>query len=255
MKKTVLVILAAIAVMGISELKAQTKIIAHRGAFKNTLVPENSIASLKASKDLNLWGSEYDVHLTKDDILVVNHDDDFYGIDIATSTYQELLAKKHPNGENIPTLEAYIKTGLKLKKLKLILELKTNKLGLARTLEAAEKTVALVKQLKAEKVTEYIAFSYDACKKIHELAPKAKIAYLNGDIAPDQIKKDGLTGIDYHLDVFVKNPTWLKEAQDLKLTTNVWTVNKETDMKSFIDQKIDYITTNEPELLKTLLKK
>jgi len=255
MKKTVFVILATMAVMGITELNAQTKIIAHRGAFKNTKVPENSIASLKAAKDLNLWGSEYDVHLTKDNVLVVNHDNDFYGIDIATATYQELLAKSHPNGEKIPTLEEYIKAGLKLKGLKLILELKTNKLGLERTLEATEKAVALVKELKAEKVTEYIAFSYDACKKIHELDPKAKVAYLNGDIAPDKIKKDGLTGIDYHLSVFTKNPTWLQESKALKLTTNAWTVNKEDDMKSLISQKIDYITTNEPELLKTLLKK
>jgi glycerophosphoryl diester phosphodiesterase len=255
MKKTVLVILATMAVMGISELNAQTKIIAHRGAFKNTKLPENSIASLKAAKDLNLWGSEYDVHLTKDNVLVVNHDNNFYGIDIATSTYQELLAKKHPNGEQIPTLEEFIKAGLKLKGLKLILELKTNELGLDRTLEATEKAVALVKELKATKVTEYIAFSYDACKKIVELDPKAKVAYLNGDMAPDQIKKDGLSGIDYHLNVFTKNPNWLKNAKALNLTTNVWTVNKDADMKSFIDQKIDYITTNEPELLKTLLKK
>ena len=84
--------------------------------------------------------------------------------------------------------------------------------------------------------------------------PKAKVSYLNGDIAPDQIKKDGLTGIDYHLSVFTKHPTWLQEAKALKLTTNAWTVNAESDMKSLLDQKIDYITTNEPELLKTLLK-
>ena len=31
---------------------------------------------------------------------------------------------------------------------------------------------------------------------------------------------------------------------------NVWTVNNDVDMKYFIEKKVDYITTDEPELLK-----
>src|SRR5690625_6555704 len=77
------------------QLPAQkTKIITHRGAWKNTEVPQNSIASLRAAAEQGAWGSEFDVHLTKDDVLVVNHDQDFMGIDIATSTYEELLADR-----------------------------------------------------------------------------------------------------------------------------------------------------------------
>lgn len=239
-----------------AQLSAQsTKMITHRGAFQNTGHPENSIASLKAAAEQGAWGSEFDVHLTKDDELVVNHDPNFYGIDIATSTYDELLAKKHPNGENIPTAEEYLKEGKKHKKMKLIYELKTNKLGVDRTLEAARKSVALVKKLKLRKQVEYIAFSWEACLEIKKLDKKAKVHYLSGDKSPQEIKDAGLDGLDYHFKVYKDNPTWIKESKDLKLKTNVWTVNSKEDMEYFIGEGIDYITTNEPELLNTLLGK
>ncbi|KGE14803.1 glycerophosphodiester phosphodiesterase family protein [Sphingobacterium deserti] len=253
MKKS-LVLLTLFSAMSLASI-AQTQMIAHRGAWKNTKVPQNSLASLQEAVKLNAWGSEFDVHITKDDVLVVNHDNDFYGLDIATSTYDELLTKKHPNGESIPTAEAYLKEGLKHKGTKLIFELKTNKLGTERTLKSAELSVALVKKLKADKAVEYIAFSYDACVKLRALDKSAMVHYLTGDKTPKEIKDAKLSGIDYHLSIYKKNPTWIKDAKDLKLKTNVWTVNKEDDMRYFIENKIDYISTDEPEALNSLLGK
>lgn len=230
-------------------------VIAHRGAWKQANLPENSIASLNHAVALGCYGSEFDVYLTKDDILVVNHDKDFYGIDIETSTYQELLTKKHPNGESIPTVEAYLKEGMKQKKTKLIFELKPSKLGKERVLKAAEMSVALVKKLGAEKWVDYITFDRDAGKHLAKLVPKAEVAYLNGDLSPAEAKADGFKGLDYHFSVFKKNPDWIKECQKIGLTVNVWTVNDADEMKSLLDQKVNYITTNEPELLFELLNK
>ncbi|MEH6306639.1 glycerophosphodiester phosphodiesterase family protein [Olivibacter sp. CPCC 100613] len=230
-------------------------VIAHRGAWKQANLPENSLASLNHASELGCHGSEFDVYLTKDNILVVNHNKDFYGIDIETATYQELLAKKHPNGESIPTVEAYLKEGMKQKKTKLIYELKPSKLGKERVLKAAEMSVALVKKLGAEKWVDYITFDRDAGKHLAKLAPKAEVAYLNGDLSPAEAKADGFKGIDYHYDVFKKNPSWIQDAHKLGLTVNVWTVNDAVEMKNLLDQKVEYITTNEPELLFDILGK
>lgn len=237
-----------------SAFSQNTQAIAHRGAWKNTDSPENSIASLRHAAQQKVWGSEFDVHLTKDNILVVNHDRDLYGIDIATSTYEELLAKKHPNGENIPTVEEYLKEGKKHPELKLIFELKTSALGVDRTVESARKSMALVKELGVFDQTEFIAFSYEACLELKKLDEKAKVHYLNGDKSPKEIKKAGLTGIDYNQQVFRDNPTWIQEAKKEKIATNVWTVNDEKGMRYFIEEGIDYITTDEPELLLRVLK-
>lgn len=233
--------------------EAQTRVIAHRGAWKTENLPQNSIAALKHAIDLGCEGSEFDVHMTKDEVLVVNHDKDFQGIDIETSTYQELLAKKLPNGEKIPTVEEYIKAGMKQKKTRLVFELKTSKISKERTLKSAEKAVALVKQLKARKLVDYICFDYDAGLRILELDPKADVAYLNGDKTPAQAKKDGYTGLDYHFSVYRKNPTWIKEAKELGLTINSWTVNSREEMLHLISQDVEFISTDEPELLMELL--
>ncbi|WP_156305879.1 glycerophosphodiester phosphodiesterase [Sphingobacterium endophyticum] len=249
------VLLLAMTIVFHAGLFAQTSIIAHRGAWKNTKVPQNSIASLDHAIEEGCWGSEFDVYLTKDDILVVNHDRDFHGLEVEDLTYQELLAKKHDNGESIPTVEEYLKRGLQQKGTKLIFELKTSKLGKERTMKSVEHSLAIVKKLKAESMVEFIAFDWDACLKFRELNKKTKIHYLNGDKSPAEVKAAKLTGVDYHYTIFQKNPNLIKEFKALKLKTNAWTVNKEEDMKFLIDQKIDFITTDEPELLKTILNK
>ena len=99
----------------------QNKIIANRGAWKANGLPQNSIASLRAAVRLGCEGSEFDVWMTADEVLVVNHDHDFQGMDIETSTYEQLLSKTLPNGEKITTLKAYLTEGMTQKGTKLIL--------------------------------------------------------------------------------------------------------------------------------------
>lgn len=229
-------------------------VIAHRGAWKADGLPQNSIASLKRAIELGCYGSEFDVHLTADDVLVLCHDKDHQGIDIATATYAQLLEVKLPNGEPIPTAEEFIREGIKQNRTKLIFELKPSSLGKERSVEAADRAVELVKRLGAEDYIEYILFDYDAAKRVIELDPDVKVSYLNGDVPPAQAHADGFYGLDYHMNVFRKHPAWVEEAKNLGLVLNVWTVNDEGDMKEFIDLGMDVITTDEPELLQRLLK-
>ncbi|HRN57716.1 MAG TPA: glycerophosphodiester phosphodiesterase family protein, partial [Agriterribacter sp.] len=79
-------------------------VVAHRGAWKKNKLPENSIASLREAVRIGCTGSEFDVHLTADDSLVVNHDAHYAGLTIEESTYAELSATKLPNGEMLPTV-------------------------------------------------------------------------------------------------------------------------------------------------------
>lgn len=227
-------------------------VIAHRGAWKAKSLPENSIASLKEAINLGCRGSEFDVHLTADDVLVINHDHTFYGVDVERATYKQLLSKKHPNGESIPTVEEYFREGLKQNHTKLIYELKASEISKSRTLKAAELAVRLVKKHDKNNMVEFISFDYDALKKIKELMPNAPVSYLGprGNAkTPQQIKSDNLTGIDYHMSEYKENDTWIKDSHKLGLWVNVWTVDKKEDMVYFLNQGADYITTDLPELL------
>ena len=106
-----------------------------------------------------------------------------------------------------------------------------------------------------EKQVEYIAFSLHVVKELIRLSPKATVAYLNGDLSPQELKNVGCSGLDYHINVYKEHKNWIKEAHKLGLTTNVWTVNEQKDMEYFINEGIDYITTDEPLLLQQVLFK
>ena len=230
-------------------------VIAHRGAWKKNNLPENSIASLKEAIRLKCYGAEFDVHFTKDSVIVVNHDDIFKGMVIAESTYAELQRQLHTNGEQIPTLEDYLKEGIKQRGTKLILEIKTAKTP-ERTIALTDAVVSMVKRLKADAWVEYISFSYAALQRIIQLEPKAKTAFLAGlneEKPLAQLKQDHIAQADYHFSVY-KTGDWFNQARKLGISINAWTVNTEEDMRWLIAEKADFITTNEPELLFKILK-
>lgn len=231
-----------------SPLPFANKAIAHRGAWKNTGLPENSIASLKAAIALGCGGSEFDVHMTSDEVLVINHDDKFMDLDIETSTYKQLLEKTMKNGEKIPTLESYLKTGIAQEHMKLIVEIKKSTISKERSIALTEKVMKMIHALKAEPWVVYISFDYDVCKKIKQLQPLADVQYLDGNVDAATLKTDGL-GADYHYSVFEKDKNWIKNAKALGVITNAWTVNESDIMDDLLAQGIDFITTNEPEML------
>lgn len=238
-----------------SAFAQSTKIVAHRGAWKNTNVPQNSIAALKHAIEQKVWGTEFDAVLTKDDVLVVNHDNDYQGTDIATNDYATLSQKKLVNGEKLPTAEEYLREGLKQKHTKMVFEIKPSVLGKERSIQAAELAYKLVKKMKGLKQTVFISFSYDACLHLKKLDKKVRVQYLGSDKTPIDMYNDGLKELDLNYNVFKNNPLYIPQAKERNMKINVWTVNKEEDMRYFIDQKVDYITTDEPELLKQILKK
>ncbi len=238
----------------ISQKKSTTQVIAHRGAWKNTNVPENSIAALQHAIELKCWGSEFDVHMSSDSVPFILHDHSIQGIHIEKTGAAELSQIKLPNGEPLSTLESYLLAGKNQNTTRLILEIKSSSISKERSLALTKKCVEMVRKLNVASITEYIAFDFDVCKKVKELDPSATVTYLNGDKSPDELVAAGLDGLDYHFSVFQQHEDWLKISKKKKLITNVWTVNDEETMRWFIDRKVNYITTNEPEKLIELLK-
>ncbi|MFW0714539.1 glycerophosphodiester phosphodiesterase family protein [Pedobacter sp. N23S346] len=232
----------------------KNQVIAHRGAWKKNKFPENSIASLNEAVRLGCYGSEFDVWMTLDKVLVINHDPEFQGLTIEKVNYADLLSKTMNNGEKIPTLENYLLEGKKQKTTKLILEIKPSLISKERGIEVTNASVEMVKKLGVLEWTEYISFDYDYCKRVVELLPKAKVAYLRGDVTAAQLKADKLSGVDYHYSFYQKDG-WIENAQQLGLTVNAWTVNTAAEMQWLLAHQVDYITTNEPELLFEELKK
>ena len=249
--KRIFILMAALLV-GLTAM-AQPKIVAHRGYWRTDGSAQNSITSLQKAAAVGCYGSEFDVWLTADGVPVVFHDATIDGIRIEDTTFATLMNHRLQNGEFIPTLQQYLTEGSKIEGCQLILEIKPHR-NEVRDKRIADMCVELVRTLGLEKKTEYISFSKVVCQRLHEITPDSKVAYLNGELSPAQIKEMGLTGIDYNEKVFVKHPEWLQEAKQLGVEVNVWTVDGEENLRHHVNlEGVDLITTNDPEILKGIL--
>ena len=235
---------------------AKNIVVAHRGAWKKNNFPENSIASLKHAIELKCTGSEFDVRMTADDSLIINHDPNYNKLQIEKTNYADLVAFKLSNGEKLPTLKEYILAGIENNiSTRLICEIKPSEISKERGKEFAAEVVRLVKDLKAQHMVVYISFDYNILKKIVEIDPKIITQYLDGNKTPEELKADGITGADYHFSVFKKHPEWIASARKNNISLNAWTVNDDAEMKWLLANGFDFITTNEPELLFETIEK
>lgn len=225
-----------------------TKIIAHRGAWKEFNLPENSIASLKKAIELNCDGAEFDVRRTLDGVLVVNHDPLYFGDTIQTNTYAFLNRNKLSNGEALPTLEEYFLKGTETKhKTLLICEIKASIENKEIDYLTTIATLDLAKKLGIEKRIVYISFSKDILSWIKEKKPKAKTLYLEADLTIDAVVKHQFDGINWHYNKFKSDPELAASATKAGLMVGSWTVNEIADLEMLLGQSVKWITTNHPQ--------
>jgi glycerophosphoryl diester phosphodiesterase len=233
----------------------QTKIIAHRGAWKEFNLPENSIASLEKAIELKCEGAEFDVRRTLDGVLVVNHDPVYYGDTIQTNTYAFLNRNKLSNGESLPTLEEYFLKGTQDKhKTLLICEIKAAIKDKEQDYLATIETLALAKKLKIEKRIVYISFSKDILSWIKEKQPTATVLYLESDLSIDAVVQNKFDGINLHYTSFKNNSQLSATAKNAGLKIGSWTVNELSDLAILQAQGVEWITTNQPLQFQKQLK-
>jgi len=230
-----------------------TKIIAHRGFWNRPGSAQNSLHSLRGAIEIGAYGSELDVWITADGVVVLNHDPSYGGVHIETSNYSAIQGLRLSNGEPLPLLQQCIDIIKNQEKTKLIIEIKPHS-----TITNENRAVAAVHKLVNDggvaHLVDYISFSENICLELIKADPQNRVAYLNGNRTPEQLKQAGYWGLDYHFDVLKNNQIWLTRARELGLTTNVWTVNSISDMLFFISLGVDFITTDNPVELKNLLE-
>lgn len=255
MKRLFLLLLAGCLMTACSEKPAEPQVVAHRGYWKTEGSAQNSIASILNAGRIGAYGSEFDVNLTCDGALVVNHDFTYHGLKIYENTLADLRCDtlRLSNGEIIPTLDEYLEASKQYPEMKLVFELKSEGDPQYEAVALPACVEAITRLGVADRV-EFISFSLSACKEFARLMPKNIVEYLGGEIAPAELHKMGITGIDYEYNVFYEHPEWIGEAHKLGMVVNTWTVNKEEDMRKLLELGVDQITTNEPELAQRVIR-
>ena len=146
----------------------------HRGAAK--LEPENTLLSIQKAIDLGVDQIEVDVHLTRDQHLVVIHDTtvdrttDGQGA-IADFTLAEVKQLDAGKGERIPTLQEVI--DLVRGKVILQIELKGP--------DTAEPVVQTVGQNSIESEVLLTSFVHDRLRETRQLNPNLRLGALWAD--------------------------------------------------------------------------
>lgn len=231
----------------------KNKIIAHRGIHNNTDTPENSLKAFKKALDKNL-PIELDIHITKDDKIVVFHDDNLKrltGVDaiIETKTLEELKELKLlETNEKIPTL----KEVLDLINGKVLIDIEVK--GNVKIKKITSLTLELLDNYTGEIIIK--SFNPKIVKQFNKSTDKYKIGLL---ISFDTPNKTYNFLISHFTNLIIKytNPDFL--ALSKKLLTNktikkytnilpflIWTIKTNDEIKKLDNKNLVYICNNLP---------
>lgn len=254
------IVLGSILGMSFTEAVAQqsTQVVAHRGAWKEFNLPENSLAALVQAAKIKCHGIEFDIHLSKDDSIMVFHDNKLNEQYLTETSYLELQQHKLKNGESIPTFSQYLNAYLPIKGPHLFVELKHSNLDTERKKVFVEKVMKEVENYALDSLVTYISFDLEICSLIKKMKQNATVQFLNSkhnDIDPQKVSAAGFDGIDYHYKQLQAHPEWLPSAKALGLERNTWTVNDTDNWDYFLKENIEYITTDYPQQLLDYIKK
>ena len=208
MMKKLITILAA-ALVAVSLLPAQTKIMSHRGYYAHPGSFENTLTSLKGAQQLGVEGVELDVHLTTDDSLVILHGPKIAGNpypDIQKLDYATVKSCVLPNGDRIPSLREYFTQAKKTTALMLFVELKSHPTP-ERETRLAEKVLALCDEMNMYDQVTFISFSEYLCDEILRLHKGALVFPISSKkvYAVSELLSKGYSGVSYNYNVLM-NP-------------------------------------------------
>ncbi len=234
------------------------EITAHRGS--SIKYPENTmLAFIGALNEQANW-IELDVQQTKDDVLVVSHDNNLKrttgkDINITDVNYDEIeeidvgsyLNSNYPISY-IPRLEDVIKWASS-NNMKVNIELKPN--GMENDLE--EKVIALIKKYNFEDNCVVASGKYEVLEKVKEIDDDIKTAYVMSFFYGDIIKLD-------KVDVFSIEASSINSELVKKIHNNgkeiyAWTVNNSDSINKMLELNVDNIITDDVELAYRLLFK
>jgi len=229
----------------------ETKIYGHRGSKAN--YPENTMQGFKKALDYGVDGIEIDIHLTKDDEVVIIHDKTLDRTTNGTGavrnhTLAEIRALQINPDLQVPTLVELL-TLLNGHPQELYIEFKTSEGNERDALTIEEQTIEIIRAFKNDRKVIYSSFHLPTVLRIKQLEPNADIAWqLPKLLLPkpmEYIQTLNLEALHIHKDVILSNPNHYREIFN-KL--RVWTVNDPDEMIALYMLGVGAIITDYPDV-------
>ncbi|MGE5473859.1 MAG: glycerophosphodiester phosphodiesterase [Ignavibacteriales bacterium] len=231
------------------------KIFAHRGL--SSKAPENTMSAFKKALDFDIDGIEFDVHLTKDNQIVVIHDEILGRTTNGTGfikdyTYSDLSKfdaggwfNHSYQGEKIPRLEEVIELLYK-KDIIINIELK-NSLIEYDGLE--EKVLKIISEYGIKDKTIISSFNHYSIRRMRDLDKQIQTAILCAGISynpGDYIKSIGAN--DVHSDICI-NSKYVNLLHENGFKIRCYTVNDVEVFKLLNEFGVDAVFTDKADVL------
>ncbi len=238
------------------------KVFAHRGY--SGAYPENTMIAFKtAVEECKCDGIELDVHLTKDDELVIIHDETVnrttnakgYVKDFTLEEIKKINANYTFNDlqtiQRIPTLSEYCEY-IKDKNIVTNIELKTN---LIYYKDIEQKVIN--KLMKYNLLDRVILSSFNhsssiIAKNINEKISCGLLVDSKGIMNCGYYAKK-LKMNSYHPDIKFLTKDVVDECKNYEIDVNTWTVNSIKDLNNCIKWGVDGVITNYPQKIKKVI--
>jgi len=219
--------------------------IGHRGA--RAYAPENTITSFKKALEIGVDAVELDVRKTKDNQIVVIHDEDVKrttngkGL-VSELTLREIKDLSAEGGEKIPTLDEAL--DFLDKKVKVFIELKETGIE--------EQVLQIVHKKGVEKNAVIVSFLEEALKKVRELNGSIETGLIYAR-HKNPIKAALELKANYLLALYrFTHSANVEKAHENGLKVVVWTINTPEEVKQYAKKGVDGIASDKPDLLKHL---
>ena len=235
------------------------RVCAHRGF--NTVAPENSMAAFGAAVGMNADEIEFDLRVTSDGEIVVNHDSSLDRCSNGTGklkdhTFAELRQLDFGSwfgpeyaGIQIPTFEEVLKKFA----CRTIMNIHINTTDLA----AIEKIVSLVRKYDCVKHSYFMVSEDDSIRFIQSLGKGLRICVGHDSEQPWSIVDRAIALGCYKVQFFMKyvNQEMIDKAHAHGILCNMFYSDDPAKAQEYLDMGIDTILTNRYQTISSMIKK
>ena len=228
-------------------------VFAHRGG--SGLAPENTMAAFECGAAAGADGLELDVHLSRDGVVVVNHD---RTLDRTTTLRGEVAARTADElaQAGVPALVEVLR---RHRDLRVIIELKVNADALAQAVIAAIRSVDAVDRVCVG------SFGTRVLRAVRRSAPAIATSASREEVrwalyrswCGWPVSRVGYAGYQVPERAGVTrviSPRFVEYAHDAGLGVQVWTVDSEADARRLTAWGVDGLITDRPDVIVPLCK-
>lgn len=241
---------------------SKVQVIAHRGA--SAIIPENTMSAFKKAIEMGADAIETDVHMTKDNHLILIHDEQLSRTTNGVGWVKDYTLKEIKKldagfwfspqfaNETIPTIDEFF-TLIYNTKLWVNIEIK---MGFILYPGIEQRLVNKIKEYHLEDRVIISSFNHYSIKMISTISPELKTAvlYSIGLYEPwSYAQSIGAMYLHPHKDVVYKE--LVDAAHQYGMKVYPYTVDDEQEMKYLIEMGVDGIMTNVPDQLISVIKK